>query len=319
MNKVIKTQWRDWFDRPSEGIDFYLECDSDQGKNKEVCKDTQVGPTSGTAAQRPDDVYACCQAGGKSGYWACKEMEINANNDAFVECAGDTPCRDMEINAGGDVKLTCEGTASETYAYQNCKDVTVVAGGNVVITCASDYGDACAGLTVKYGGTCSCSGGECPAQSSFTGPGNCVITGGTGGSSSESSCFLPDTPVVMRDGATKAMADVRIGDRLWGGAAVTGTQSFSGAGLRLVDNAGVVSTAAHRVLHEGVFKPSGDLPGAEPFRGAAPYVYDLQTSDHRITALNASGERVVYTDFSEVDYSAAIELRELALLNSAAE
>ena len=54
-----------------------------------------------------------------------------------------------------------------------------------------------------------------------------------------------------------------------------------------------VSTSGHRVLHDGVFKPSGAVPGAKPFRGDVSYVHDLQTSDHRIVVLNSEGGHVV--------------------------
>jgi len=212
LSSVVKedTMWRcdDWgpceskdikvdssFTRPPEGIDFYVDCDSPW--DVYACYQTEIGPTSGTAADRPDDVYACCRGyHGKS----CNEMEVNAKGNAVIECTDGTAgkakeeCKNAVIRAV-DVKVDC---TSPLGGEKNCKGMDIYADGNVVLLCSgkkqcesleikdavnveiecAGHWEACKSLTATYSGTCTCtetSSGDCPSQSSFTGPAPCTI------------------------------------------------------------------------------------------------------------------------------------------------
>jgi len=130
-------------------------------------------------------------------------------------------------------------------------------------------------------------------------------------------CFGPMTRVLLDDGKFKDMVDIKIGDKLLGGSIVTGTMKFNSKDTYLVDNCGIISTFDHHVLHNGIFKKSGSVPNVTNYKGPIPYLYDIDTSDHRITILNDNNEHIVYTDFTEVDHdNNYVYEYELSLLNN---
>jgi hypothetical protein len=130
-------------------------------------------------------------------------------------------------------------------------------------------------------------------------------------------CFGPMTRVLLDDGKFKDMVDIKIGDKLLGGSIVTGTMKFNSKDTYLVDNSGIISTFDHHVLHNGIFKKSGSVPNAKVYTGQIPYLYDIDTSNHRITILNDNNEHIVYTDFTEVDHdNNYVYEYELSLLNN---
>ena len=131
-------------------------------------------------------------------------------------------------------------------------------------------------------------------------------------------CFDAETKVVLGDGTTKRMIDVKIGDVLLNNAKVVGTMKFSGKDIKMSNYDGIITTPNHHVLHDGKFKRVSDVPTAinNLYDKTIEYVYDLETTDHRIVCLNDKNERVVYTDFSEIDDSDNfIENYELSILN----
>ena len=92
---------------------------------------------------------------------------------------------------------------------------------------------------------------------------------------------------------------------------------FNSKDTYLVDNSGIISTFDHHVLHNGIFKKSGSVPNAKVYTGQIPYLYDIDTSNHRITILNDNNEHIVYTDFTEVDHdNNYVYEYELSLLNN---
>jgi len=129
-------------------------------------------------------------------------------------------------------------------------------------------------------------------------------------------CFAPNTRVLLQDGKFKDIIDVRIGDKLLDGSVVTGTMKFDATNVQLVDNVGIISTVDHHILHNGLFKKSGSVPGVKLIKKHIPYLYDIDTTSHRITILNDNNEHVTYTDFTEVDDNTNFVYEyELALLN----
>ena len=129
-------------------------------------------------------------------------------------------------------------------------------------------------------------------------------------------CFAADTPVVMYGGSIKAMKDVNIGDLLMGGHRVTGKMMFDGQDTPLVHNNGIVCTETHHMLFNGKYRRAREVPGSVPLHATVDYLYDLDTSDHKIVCLNNKNKFVTFTDFTEVDdHHDVVEAYELALLN----
>ena len=131
-------------------------------------------------------------------------------------------------------------------------------------------------------------------------------------------CFDAETQVVLTNGTTKRMIDIKIGDVLLNDAKVVGTMKFSGKDIKMSNYDGIISTPNHHVLHDGKFKRVSDVPTSvnNLYDKQIEYVYDLETTDHRIVCLNDKNEWVVYTDFSEIDdNNLFIENYELSVLN----
>jgi len=132
----------------------------------------------------------------------------------------------------------------------------------------------------------------------------------------KASCFAFNTRILMRNGNFKYIQNVKIGDELFGNSVVEGAMKFSGEDANLVVNSGIISTYDHHVLHNGVFKKSGDVPGSKKASMKTEFLYDIDTSNHRIVILNDKDERITYTDFTEVDDDTGnVYQYELDLLN----
>jgi len=171
FDKVIKTTNLAPTLRPTD-INFYVNCDSSltyeatsysdgkqprefagYDKQQQVCYSTEIGPTAGTAAERPDDVYACCTTSGKSGKMACLELEVNANKNAIIECRtptsvkgggddaddGKHACVGAKFTAAtGDIKLDCDSGPDS--GIDACPSVQVKAPlGNVYLKCSEEH------------------------------------------------------------------------------------------------------------------------------------------------------------------------------------
>jgi hypothetical protein len=131
-------------------------------------------------------------------------------------------------------------------------------------------------------------------------------------------CFDENTMVVLKDGSTKKIIDVKIGDVLLNDSKVKGTMKFSGKNIKLINYDGILTTSNHHVLHDGKFKRVSEVPNVinNLDDKKIEYVYDLETTDHRIVCLNNKNERIVYTDYSEIDDEENfIEMYELSILN----
>lgn len=138
----------------------------------------------------------------------------------------------------------------------------------------------------------------------------------TGKKMKKAFCFISDTCVLMNNGSTKEISKIEIGDSLYGDNVVEGTMKFSGKDAKMVDNNGIVSTASHHVRDNGCFIRAEYLSTAIEEPRSYQYLYDLDTSNHRIVCVNNKGECVTYTDFTEIDdVNDTIETYELGLLN----
>ena len=130
-------------------------------------------------------------------------------------------------------------------------------------------------------------------------------------------CFAVDTRILMNNGEVKYIQDINIGDLLYNNNIVEGKMVFSGEEANLVINSGIISTYEHHVLHNNVFKKSGHVPGVKILDKKLEYLYDIDTSNHRIVILNDNDEKITFTDFTEVDDTKGhISEYELKLLNN---
>lgn len=130
-------------------------------------------------------------------------------------------------------------------------------------------------------------------------------------------CFASTTQVIMCDGSSKCICDIEIDDMLLNDVVVTGTMKFSGRDVQMVNNDGIITTCTHHILHNGEFKRSCDVPNATYIKKTFKYLYDIDTSDHKITCINDKGTQVVYTDYTEIeDTKNVMEKYELSVLNS---
>ena len=131
-------------------------------------------------------------------------------------------------------------------------------------------------------------------------------------------CFDENTLVILKNGSTKKIIDVKIGDVFLNDSKVKGTMKFSGKDIKLTNYDGILTTSNHHVLHDGKFKRVSDVPNVinNIYDNKIQFVYDLETTDHRIVCLNNKNEYVVYTDYSEIDdEDNFIERYELSILN----
>jgi hypothetical protein len=112
-------------------------------------------------------------------------------------------------------------------------------------------------------------------------------------------CFARETQVVLANGHTCSVGDVRIGDHLQGGAVVTSTYRFDGSHTQMVRIDGVHVSGNHYV-----FKPRGAVCRADQYPTAveAPTLtrmYCLATSTHRIPVMTDKNTVLEFADYEE--------------------
>lgn len=119
-------------------------------------------------------------------------------------------------------------------------------------------------------------------------------------------CFGPETPIIMADGSTRSITDVRIGDILLGGTRVTGTFEFQTSASidhehePMYDVSGIPVSGSHIMFDaEGTPMFVADS-GATPMREAIRTVYCLNTDTHRIPCRGDEGNTVWFADWEEV-------------------
>ena len=112
-------------------------------------------------------------------------------------------------------------------------------------------------------------------------------------------CFGPETQVLMRDGSSKAIRDVKIGERLLGGSTVTSTYLFYGLQTKMVRIHGVHVSGNHCLRSPiGGMVKAEDHPFAIP-AGSIQRLWCLGTSNNRIPILAPTGIPLEFTDYEE--------------------
>jgi hypothetical protein len=119
-------------------------------------------------------------------------------------------------------------------------------------------------------------------------------------------CFAPDTQILMEDGSTRAIADIKIGDHLMGSAEVVSTYLFDGVGTRMYKIHGVHVSGNHYVVKEdGSMVRVDEHPAAVP----APELerlWCLGTSTNLIPIITPGGRPLVFADYEESSDPAVI-------------
>ena len=142
--------------------------------------------------------------------------------------------------------------------------------------------------------------------------------GGYGGGGCGGGCFAAGTQVVLRDGATKAIERIVVGEALAGNSVAVATLRFDAAAAApLVEVRGVRVTADHAVLMDGRFVRARDAAGATRAPAAADgLVYDLITTDHRIRIVADNGAELECADYLELPEGRVAYDRLLGELNA---
>jgi len=119
-------------------------------------------------------------------------------------------------------------------------------------------------------------------------------------------CFAPDTQIIMADGSTKAISQVRIGDCLDDGAEVESTYMFSGEDTKMKRIFGVHVSANHYVFDGKQMVQVGEHSAAVDAT-SLPRLWCLGTSTHRIPVrLHRLGATLVFADYEESSEPAVI-------------
>ena len=119
---------------------------------------------------------------------------------------------------------------------------------------------------------------------------------------------------------TRAIEEVRLGERLVGGGRVTATMQLRGAGEALFALGGAVVSGSHSVRdpYDGVWKRAADAHDAKALGEEADVLYNLITERHRVHIARAPGvtaDSVEATDFIEIEEGALLLAQNLVYLN----
>jgi hypothetical protein len=121
------------------------------------------------------------------------------------------------------------------------------------------------------------------------------IKNGPIGSTAEFLCFDPATPIVLLDGRTVPMQDVRIHDVLEGGQVVLSTMVFEGSSTRMVDVQGIRVSANHKVQYFDAWLSAWEHPDAVDI-DPLPRLVCLTTNTHTIPI-----QDLLFLDYEETD------------------
>lgn len=118
-------------------------------------------------------------------------------------------------------------------------------------------------------------------------------------------CFAPDTAILMEDGSTRPIKDIKIGDHLMGSEVIS-TYLFDGAGTRMYKIYGVHVSGNHYVAKsDGSMVRVDEHPAAVPAH-ELPRLWCLGTSTNLIPIQAPSGRPLVFADYEESSDPAVI-------------
>lgn len=126
---------------------------------------------------------------------------------------------------------------------------------------------------------------------------------GTAASYKDTFCFAPNTQVIMKDGTTKPISSVSIGDILLDDIVVDSVMKLSGKGVPLYNINSVYVTGTHLVknpLDDG-WHPVKDDPRAVKTSYIEGYVYCLNTTSHVIPIQSSESKPLLFRDWEELE------------------
>ena len=129
--------------------------------------------------------------------------------------------------------------------------------------------------------------------------------GGHGSGGRGGGCFSQGTLVVMADGQTKQIEQIRPGEVTLEGGLVRATITFvASEATPIYLYRGVHVTGDHAVrLGDGTWRRAAHAPGAVLARlePTELYLYDLITAHHRLMLVGRLGEQTLFADYEEID------------------
>lgn len=130
--------------------------------------------------------------------------------------------------------------------------------------------------------------------------GGTAFAGATGGMSDAFTCFAPDTSVIMRNGTTKPISSIVVGDELADGATVTATLKFAATASTMYEVDGIVVSGSHIIYKGASASFVSDSPDASPSSAAPSAIYCLNTTTRRISVAGLTRTHV-FADWEELD------------------
>lgn len=123
-------------------------------------------------------------------------------------------------------------------------------------------------------------------------------------------CFHPETMVMMKDGSSRQITDLELGDETLGGKVLSIRKAMTDKGT-MYNYRGVIVTGKHAVKQNGRWVRVENAEGALPLNDGG-VVYSIVTDKHRIY-INS----IEFADEHETDYNELLSIDEsLAMLNA---
>ena len=125
-------------------------------------------------------------------------------------------------------------------------------------------------------------------------------------------CFEGSTRILLADGSTAAISDIRVGDKVSTGA-VTSVFVFDGHRTPLVDLDGVRMSTTHYVAAKSGWVEAGDHPEARPTHTRLDRIYCLNVQGNKFVVQGSTGPMVVADYCESASRDAAVAARAIAL------
>ena len=122
----------------------------------------------------------------------------------------------------------------------------------------------------------------------------------TASTMNDSFCFVPETPIVLATGATKAISEIQLGDIVQGGGTVTGILRMDGSTTPLYDLEGIRVSGSHLVQYKGRWQSVSEDPRSVPVQQKESVLYCLNTT-HRLIPMQTNQGSVLFRDWEELD------------------
>lgn len=127
-----------------------------------------------------------------------------------------------------------------------------------------------------------------------------AAAGGAAIGAADAFCFVPETPVLLATGTSRAIAEVQVGDILQGGGTVTGILRMDGSASPLYDLEGIRVSGSHLVNHQGKWQSVSEDPRSVPVQQKESVLYCLNTTNRLIPVQTNKGP-VLFRDWEELE------------------